>query len=156
MSPNEFIIRLANDSTTRGEKHIVDPPITDAELKKWEKANPSLKLPEDLVLLLRKANGIHPHANQEQKRGYLGLAQLEQWESARYVFWGKDTDAVYPPDTFIAISYHQDGSAYVVLDTKSGRYFLMDPCGPDESSPIGENVEDLLDWLWEEAVENLR
>ena len=66
--------------------------------------------------------------------------------------WGDHADPALLADRYLALSYHTDGAAFVVLDTESGRYFLMDACGADESSPIGRSVEDLLDWLWDQRI----
>jgi hypothetical protein len=55
-------------------------------------------------------------------------------------------------DRYVALSYHQDGSSFVVLDVESGRYFLMDAAGPDATSPIASNAGELLDWLWRTRI----
>jgi hypothetical protein len=55
-------------------------------------------------------------------------------------------------DRYVALSYHQDGAAFIVLDVASGTYFLMDTAGPDATSPIATNVEELLDWLWQSRI----
>ena len=66
--------------------------------------------------------------------------------------WGDHADPALLPDRYLALSYHADSAAFVVLDTESGRYFLMDACGADESSPIGRSVGELLDWLWDHRI----
>jgi hypothetical protein len=55
-------------------------------------------------------------------------------------------------DRYLAISYHTDHAAFITLDVDSGRYYLMDACGADETCPIGENVEDLLEYLWTRRI----
>jgi hypothetical protein len=110
-------------------------------------------LPDDLVALLGRANGIHLWADLDTGRVYEGLAPLAEWRVARQRMWGDDVDPALLPDRYLALSYHSDGAAFVVLDVESGRYFLMDACGADESSPIGRNVGDLLDWLWAHRIE---
>ena len=51
-----------------------------------------------------------------------------------------------------ALTYHQDGSSFVVVDVASGTYYLMDACGPDDSNPIGRSAAELLDWLWSNRI----
>jgi hypothetical protein len=62
--------------------------------------------------------------------------------------WGPGAKPDMLSDDYLAISYHTDGAAFIVLKTTTGEYFLMDSCGADESCPIGRHVNALLDWLW--------
>jgi hypothetical protein len=132
--------------------HLVGPPLSSAELEQWRAAWPQYRLPDDLVALLRRANGIHLWADLDEGRAYEGLAPLGEWRVARKKMWGDDADPALLPDRYLALSYHADGAAFVVLDTESGRYFLMDASGADESSPIGRSVGELLDWLWDHRI----
>ena len=104
------------------------------------------------MALLRRANGIHLWADLDEGTAYQGLAPLGEWRLARQKMWGDQADPTLLADRYLAISYHADGAAFVVLDTESGRYFLMDACGADESSPIGRSVGELLDWLWDHRI----
>ena len=52
----------------------------------------------------------------------------------------------------LALSYHADSAAFATLDADSGRYFLMDAAGADESCPIVESIDALLDWLWRSRI----
>ncbi len=128
--------------------HLVGAPVSAEELAQWQAAWPTHRLPDDLGALLGRANGIHLWADLDQGRAYEGLAPLAEWRTARQRMWGDDADPALLPDRYLAVSYHSDGAAFIVLDVESGRYFLMDACGADESSPIGRSVGDLLDWLW--------
>jgi hypothetical protein len=98
--------------------------------------------------LVEQVNGIHLWADVQSGRAYSGLAAIEEWQPARIAMFGAETDPAILSDRFIAISYHTDGSAFIVLDVDSGRYFLMDSCGPNETSPLGATVAELLSWLW--------
>jgi hypothetical protein len=62
--------------------------------------------------------------------------------------WGSDADTTLLSDRYLAVSYHSDGTAFIVLNVDSGKYFLMDSCGADESCVIGASAAELLDWLW--------
>ncbi len=102
--------------------------------------------------LLRQANGIHLCAYLDYGRSYEGLAPLDEWQLARTKMWGSDASPDLLGDCYLALSYHADGSAFIVLNADTGQYFLMDSCGADESCPIGASVEALLDWLWEHRI----
>jgi hypothetical protein len=128
--------------------HILGPPASPAALDAWAERFPHHALPADLRDLVTRVNGIHLWANLDTGRSYDGLAPLDEWDLARTKMYGQGADARLLPDRYLAISYHSDGAAFIVLDAESGRYFLMDSSGPDETCPIGTNVSDLLDWLW--------
>jgi hypothetical protein len=132
--------------------HVFGRPVSSSELDRSRAAWSRHRLPEDLVALLRRANGIHLWADLDEGRAYQGLAPLSEWRTASQKMWGDHADPALLADRYLALSYHTDGAAFVVLDTESGRYFLMDACGADESSPIGRSVEDLLDWLWDQRI----
>lgn len=113
-------------------------------------ARPELRgLPADLRALILQVNGIHLWANGETGRAYFGLAPIEEWEPLRSRL-GDGGGRL--GERYLAISYHQDEAAFIVLDLESGVYFLMDAAGPDTTSPIARNVEELLDWLWRSRI----
>ncbi len=62
--------------------------------------------------------------------------------------WGPKASSADLADRYLALSYHTDASALAVLNTETGRYFMMDACGADEKCPMGISVGDLLDWVW--------
>ncbi len=132
--------------------HRVGPALDEAAIERWQYAWPEHPLPADLRALLLKANGIHLWADLENGRAYDGLAPLEEWGLARHKMHGPDAAADPLLDRYLAISYHADGACFVVLNVQSQRYFLMDSAGPDETYPIGEDVEALLGWLWKQRV----
>jgi hypothetical protein len=47
------------------------------------------------------------------------------------------------------------GPCYIVLDTDEQRYYLMDTCGADLTSPAGSNIDELLDYVWEHWIKPL-
>lgn len=100
---------------------------------------------------MSRVNGIHLWAD-ENGRAYQGLAPIEEWEMARIKMYGAGADPDLVHDRYLALTYHQDHAAFVVLDINSGRYFLMDTCGADASTPIANNASELLDWLWQSRV----
>jgi hypothetical protein len=132
--------------------HLLGAPVSSMELEQWRAAWRRHPLADDLVALLRRANGIHLWADLDEGRAYQGLAPLGEWRLARQKMWGEHADPALLADRYLALSYHADGAAFVVLDIESGRYFLMDACGADENSPIGRSVGELLDWLWAHRI----
>ena len=73
--------------------------------------------------------------------------------------WLEHGEAMAPDDVpyahWLAISEHQDGASYIVLDTDKHKYYLMDTCGADVSNPVGNNVQELLEYIWEDWVKAL-
>jgi hypothetical protein len=134
-------------------RHILGSPAEQEEINSWQSQRPSQPLPSDLRELVSRMNGIHLWANAETGRSYAGLAPIEEWELARIKMYGAEADRGLLEDRYLAISYHQDGASFVVLDVESGRYFLMDAAGPDATSPIASNADELLDWLWRSRIE---
>jgi hypothetical protein len=136
----------------RSQVHVFGKPITRLEMAKWFRRWPDHPLPDNLMTLLRRANGIHLCADPVTGRSYQGMAPLDEWRLARHAMWGPDAEPNSLDDRFLALSYHTDASSYVVLDVRRRKYFHMDSCGADETTPIGRSVEDLLSWLWAHRV----
>ncbi|HVJ20050.1 MAG TPA: SMI1/KNR4 family protein [Polyangiaceae bacterium] len=133
-------------------RHILGSPALQGAIEAWEQQHPAHVLPTDLRALVAQINGIHLWANAETGRSYTGLAPIEEWDLARTKMYGPTADRGLLDDRYVAVSYHQDGASFVVLDVESGVYFLMDVAGPDTSSPIAKNVDELLDWLWRNRI----
>ena len=129
-------------------RHVLGAPASPQAVDAWQNQRPSHPLPADLRALVERVNGIHLWANVETGRSYAGLAPIEEWELARVKMYGPTAARTLLDDRYVAISYHQDGASFVVLDVTSGRYFLMDVAGADATSPIANNVDELLGWLW--------
>jgi hypothetical protein len=144
--------RHTTERRTLRTGHRLGPPLSPEELAQWQATWPHHRLPDDLVALLGRANGIHLWADLADGRAYKGLAPLSEWRLARHKMWGDDADPTWLPDNYLALSYHTDGASFVVLDVESGSYFEMDSCGADEKSPIGHSVGELLDWLWQSRI----
>jgi hypothetical protein len=134
-------------------RHILGPPASEHEIDAWQTQHPRHPLPRDVRQLLMRVDGIHLWANAETGRAYVGLAPLKDWELARVIVCGPAADPYDLDDRYVALTYHDDAAAFVVLDVDSGTYYLMDTCGPDTTSPIGRSVGELLDWLWRTRIE---
>lgn len=133
-------------------RHILGAPASQRSFDTWQARSGSHELPTDLRALVSRINGIHLWANVETGRSYSGLAPIEEWEPARTKMYGVGSDPGLLDDRYLALSYHQDGAAFVVFDVETGRYFLMDANGPDETTPIAGNAGELLEWLWRSRI----
>lgn len=156
MQVTEFIDRLTTDMPGH---HRIFYPLGDTELKEWLTKWPNQSLPEDLVHLLRQSNGIQFWVNEGSPEGYFRLLPLREIDSARQIMWQDFSEEMefdeVPYAHWLAISEHQDGASYIVLDTDTPKYYLMDTCGGDLTNPVGNNVEELLDFIWEQWVTGL-
>ena len=133
-------------------RHTLGLPASQQVIDAWQGQHPLHILPADLRALVTRINGIHLWANVETGRSYTGLAPIEEWDLARVKMYGPSADRSLLDDRYVALSYHQDGASFVVLDVESGRYFLMDAAGPDTTSPVANNAGELLDWLWRSRI----
>ena len=134
-------------------RHILGAPASPDAIAAWQRQHPSHPLPADLQALVARINGIHLWADSETGWCYQGFAPIEKWDLARStMYWGPTTDPSLLDDHYIALSYDEGHASYIVLNIKSGKYYLMDVAGPDESCPIADNVEELLDYLWERRM----
>lgn len=129
-------------------RHVLGPPASEDAIASWHAQRPSQLIPADLLALVKVANGVHFWANAKTGRSYTGLAPIEEWEIARVKMYGPESRDQLLTDQYVAISYDVDHGSFIVLDTASGKYYSMETSGPDTSSPIASNLEELLDWLW--------
>jgi hypothetical protein len=134
-------------------RHILGPPASRHAIETWLGHRPSHRLPADLLALVSRMNGIHLWANIETGRSYAGLAPIEEWDLARIKMYGPEADRGLLDDRYVAVSYHQDGAAFIVLNVESGKHLLMDAAGPDTTSPIANDAGELIDWLWRNRLE---
>jgi hypothetical protein len=134
--------------------HVLGAPASPESIKSWHQRWHGYTFPSDLTALLARCNGIHLNADLKTGRAYHGLAPIEEWRPARFVMYGDGAEPSLLDDRYLALTYHQDGAAFVVLDSTSGSYYLMDAAGPDTSCPIGTRVVELLEWLWTHRLEH--
>jgi hypothetical protein len=156
MQITEFINKLTGKMPG---SHRIFPPLDNIELEQWRATWPGRSLPEDLLRLLRHSNGIQFWVNEGSPEGYHRLLPLREINSARRIMWSDHYDAMAADEVpychWLAISEHQDGAAYIVLDPDNQRYYLMDTCGADLSNPVGNDIQELLDFIWRGWVEAL-
>lgn len=149
MNITEFIEKL--ESRTRSN-HKILPPLCDDELKEWTTKFSKDYLPNDLLDLLKKTNGIQFWVGAGSPNGYFQILPLREIGFARQIMWGEAVDYMdldeIPLPHWLAITEHQDGAVYIILDTDTYKYYLMDTCGADLTCPAGKSIEELLDYLW--------
>ena len=148
MTITEFI-RLVQAEPAQGTRlgrytHRLGPPVANRDLVRLRNTR---AVPEDLLGVVEKVNGIHLWANQETGTSYFGISPAEAWVPAGVAMYGS-LDAIPLPTTWLAISYDVDGASFIVLDTEDGAYYLMDSCGPDKTTQIAHDAASLLDWIW--------
>jgi hypothetical protein len=116
--------RRISERRTFRKAHRFGPPTSVEQIEQWKHQWPKHRLPSDLEALLLRANGIHLWADMATGRSYEGLAPLEEWELARTKMWGPNASPEHLADEYLAISYHTDCSAFVVLKVYDWRIFL--------------------------------
>jgi hypothetical protein len=132
-------------------KHILGPGAGTSEIAAWEAEHPHHPLPDDLIALLKRANGIHLWADIATGLSYYGILPLSEWRDARSVEWNEMF--IEPPKGQLVISYHDNGDYFLVLDTKERCYYWYDLQDFDNPELVGRNVEELLTWYWQQADE---
>jgi hypothetical protein len=130
------------------DRHLVGTPLGISDIAAWQKKWPMHPLPSDLVRLLTHANGIHLWARIDDNSGraYEGILPLEEWQDVARTSWAEIAFRT-PPEGHLAMSYHSDGNAYLVLDTRGPMYMYCDLYDL-EPEAIGTSVGELLDWWW--------
>jgi len=140
-------------------EHRIFPRLSNGELEEWRSKWPRLSLPEDLLELLRCSNGFQFWVHEGSPKGYFRLLPLREIDSARRIMWLEYGDSMgadeVPYPHWLAISEHQDGGSYIVLDPDKQEYYLMDTILSDLSNPIGNSIPELLEFIWKDWLEAL-
>jgi hypothetical protein len=114
----EFITRLTEEMPGH---HRTFSPLSNAELEEWRAKWPGHSPPEDLLELLCHSNGIQFWVHEGSPEGYFRLLPLREIDSARRIMWLAYGDSLgadeVPYPHWLAISEHQDGGSYIILDT---------------------------------------
>lgn len=147
----------AHPSSRRVERtfrhgHLLGPPATAESIRAWYARWPTHKLPDDLVALLMRANGIHLSADLDEGRAYRGLSPIEEWLPASARSLGPFPDGEWDADRCVVLTYDSDGHDYVLLDIDAAEYFATHD-GGSEKHVLGRCVGDLLDLLWRSRIE---
>ncbi len=132
--------------------HILEPGATDAQISSWAAEHPSHLIPDDLKAVLKQVNGIHLWADLAKKRSYFGVLPVAEWRDAATWEWG--LLFIEPPTGLVAMSYHENGDFYLILDTVTGVYYWYDTEDFGRPTMIGRSASELLGWWWTKAQDN--
>lgn len=143
-----FLEQLALENTMAPGTHNLAAPLEDGELAAWKAANLALRIPDQLMELLSTHNGFTLRSDKESPVGgairFLPLREIQY--APRLMFAGsKDNDDKFPRE-YVALTEDSDSTYFVILDTASGRYMVMDPIDP-EPEHIFDQIDPLLDWI---------
>ena len=157
MKIKDFIDRLNNEMPGHHRTFLpLEKVELDASISKWSKRS----IPEDYLDLLQQTNGVQFWVHEGSPSGYFQILPLREIDVARQIMWGEalndmDEEEV-PRPHWLALTEHQDGAIFIVLDTDTHRYYLMDSCGADLTCPAGNNVHELLDFPWKHWIETIK
>jgi hypothetical protein len=130
--------------------HIVGAGLNRDSVEAWQTARPDHRLPSDLKEFLTRVNGVHLWGDLGTSRAYFGILPLTEWQDAKEADWAMMFDK--PPVGQLAISYHDNGDYFLVLDTRGPEYIWYDLQDFDNPRRVGETVAQLLDFWWEETA----
>jgi hypothetical protein len=131
--------------------HIVGRGLSRDSVEAWQTSHRDHPLPQDLKDFLTRVNGVHLWGDLATSRAYLGILPLQEWQDAAQVEWASMwLDA--PPISQLALSYHNNGDNFLVLDTRAPEYFWYDLEDFGNPKRAGRTVAELLDFWWQETA----
>jgi hypothetical protein len=130
--------------------HVLGSGLSPDAVESWQLRHPDYRLPTDLAAFLSRVDGVHLWADLATSRAYFGILPLSEWLDAKDVDWAMMFES--PPVGQLAISYHENGDYFLVLDTRRRKYLWYDLQDFDEPKPAGDSVSELLDFWWQETA----
>jgi len=150
MKPDAFLKKIADDNAVRPGTHELAAPLRGAESGRWKARHPRLKLPNDLLGFLKKANGIRFHVTGKGPLGaaarLLPLRDIQTATSLLYQDQEEEDEAL--PGSWLAITDDADGDQFLILDVRKRLYLDLDPADPEDAQEVGVKFEEALDWLF--------
>jgi len=150
MKPDAFLKKIADDNAVRPGTHELAGPLRGAESGRWKARHPGLKLPNDLLGFLKRANGIRFHLSPQSPLGaaarLLPLREIQSATSLLYQDLEEEGEAL--PGSWLALTDDADGDPILVLDVRKRLYLEVDPAEPEDAQEAGEKFEEALDWLF--------
>lgn len=150
MKPDAFLKKIADDNAVRVGTHELAGPLRGPERGRWKARHPNLKLPNDLLGFLKRANGIRFHVSRENPLGaearILPLREIQTATSILYQDLEEEDESL--PSSWLALTDDAQGGQILILDVKKRRYLDLDPEDPEDAQEIGEKFEEALDWLF--------
>jgi hypothetical protein len=150
MKPDIFLKKIADDNAVRPGTHDLSAPLRGAESGRWKARHPGLKLPNDLLGFLKRANGIRFHVAPQNPVGsearLLPLREIQSATSLLYQDQEEEDEAL--PASWLAITDDAAGDQFLVLDVRKRLYLDLDPSDPEDAQEVGVRFEEALDWLF--------
>lgn len=150
MKPDAFLKKIADDNAVRPGTHEPAGPLRGPESGRWKARHPGLKIPNDLLGFLKRANGIRFHVSRENPLGaearLLPLREIQSATSLLYQDQEEEDESL--PASWLALTDDSRGSAILVLDVKKRLYLDLDPAEPEDVQEVGGKFEEALDWLF--------
>lgn len=150
MKPDAFLRKIADDNAAHPGTHEVAAPLRGPEHGRWKARHPGMKLPNDLVGFLKRANGLRFHCapvNPVPTAARL-LPLREIQPATTMLFQDQEDEDQALPGTWLALSDDAGGGPILVLDVRKRRYLEVDPEDPEDAREAGEKFEEALDWLF--------
>jgi len=146
----DIFLRMLRDANALAPgTHEIARPLSPSERSRWKSRNPSLKLPNDLLGFLKKANGIRFFLDPQSPIGAAGrllpLGEIRTATELLYQDQEEEDEAL--PGSWLALTDDADGAQYLVLDVRKRVYLDVDPADPEDAEAIGQTFENALDWL---------
>jgi hypothetical protein len=150
MKPDAFLKKIADDNAVRAGTHELAAPLRGSESGRWKARHPGVKLPNDLLGFLRRANGIRFHVSPGSPLGAAArLLPLREIQSATsLLFQDQEEEDEALPSSWLALTDDAAGDQILVLEARKRRYLHVDPADPEDAREVGERFEEALDWLF--------
>jgi hypothetical protein len=150
MKPDAFLKKIADDNAVRAGTHELAGPLRGPENGRWKARHAGMKLPNDLLGFLKRANGIRFHLSTGSPLGAEArLLPLREIQSATsLLFQDQEEEDEALPGSWLAITDDANGDTVLVLDVRKRLYLQVDPAEPEDAQEVGEKFEEALDWLF--------
>ena len=154
MKPDVFLRMLRDANAFKAGTHEIARPLSPSERTRWKSRNPSLKLPNDFLGFLKKANGVRFCVDPKSPIGAAGrllpLGEIRTATELLYQDQEEEDEAL--PGSWLALTDDAQGEQFLALDIRKRIYLDVDPADPEEAQAIGKTFESALDWLVQRYV----
>ncbi|SRR5258706_550412 len=150
MKPDTFLKKLADDNAVQPGTHEISRPLPHAERGRWKARHPGLKLPNDFLAFLKRANGVRFHLAPGRPLGAAGrLLPLREIQTATsLIYQDQEEEGEALPGAWLALSDDAEGDQILVIDARKRLYLAVDPADPEDALELGLRFEEALDWVF--------
>lgn len=149
MKPDVFLRMLRDANALAPGTHEIARPLPPSERSRWKSRHPSLKLPNDFLGFLKRANGIRFLLDAKSPIGAAGrlfpLRSLCTVTELLYQDQEEEDEAL--PSSWMALSDDAEAAGILALDLRKRLYLEVDPENPEDAETVGATFEEALDWL---------